>query len=74
MTPAEREIREKLRSPVTVSFQQRPLQQAIDTLMDMVGIAAFIDPAGLAAEGLPRMFQSLWIFARKRFRSRAPSI
>ncbi len=51
MTPSEREIREKLRSPVTVSFQQRPLQQAIDTLMDMVGIVAFIDPAGLAAEG-----------------------
>jgi general secretion pathway protein D len=52
LSPAEREIRERLNAPVTVSFSERPLQQAVDTLMDMTGIAIVVDPTGLTAEGL----------------------
>ncbi len=51
ISPAEREIREKLTQPVSVSFNQRPLQQAIDTLVNMVGIPILIDQEGLRNEG-----------------------
>ncbi len=49
---SEREIREKLTQPVSVSFNQRPLQQAIDTLVNMVGIPILIDQEGLRNEGI----------------------
>jgi len=51
LTPAEREIREKLTQPISVSFNQRPLSQAVNTLMDMVGIPILIDQEGLRTEG-----------------------
>jgi general secretion pathway protein D len=52
MTPQERVIREKLRETVSVSFQERPLSYAIETIAQMTGIPILTDPVGLAAEGL----------------------
>ena len=52
MTPAEKAIREKLVEPVDVAFDGRQLTQVMQSLSEMTGIPIFIDPLGLAAEGL----------------------
>jgi len=52
MTPAEKAIREKLVEPVDVAFDGRQLAQVMQSLSEMTGIPIFIDPLGLAAEGL----------------------
>jgi general secretion pathway protein D len=52
MTPAEKAIRERLIEPVDVAFDGRQLAQVMQSLSEMTGIPIFIDPLGLAAEGL----------------------
>jgi general secretion pathway protein D len=52
MTPAEKAIRERLVEPVDISFDGRPLAQAMQTLSEMTGIPIFVDPNGLSTEGL----------------------
>jgi len=52
MTPAEKMIREKLVEPVDVSFDERPLEQAMNTISQMTGIPIVLDPLGLSAEGI----------------------
>lgn len=51
LSQAELDVREKLRSPVAVNFNQRPLNQAVKTLSEMVGVNIIIEDLGLAAEG-----------------------
>jgi general secretion pathway protein D len=52
MTPAEKAIRERLVEPVDISFDGRPLSQAMQTLSEMTGIPIFLDPLGLSREGV----------------------
>jgi general secretion pathway protein D len=52
LTPAEKAIREKLVEPVDVAFDGRQLTQVMQSLSEMTGIPIYIDPLGLAAEGL----------------------
>jgi general secretion pathway protein D len=51
MTAGEKVIREKLGDPITISFDARPITQAMQTLSSMVGIPIMVDPRGLAVEG-----------------------
>ncbi|MCY2973444.1 MAG: general secretion pathway protein GspD [Planctomycetota bacterium] len=52
MTPAEKMIREKMIEPIDVTFDNRPLSQAMETINQMTGIPIFIDPIGISAEGI----------------------
>jgi len=52
MTPPEKMIREKLIEPIDVSFDARPLSQAMETISQMTGIPIYIDQIGLSAEGI----------------------
>lgn len=52
LAPSEREIQQKLLSPVRVEFTETPLAVALDTLGKRVGINIVLDPQGLAAEGI----------------------
>ena len=51
-TEVEVEIQRALKNSVDVKFEDVPLAYVIDELATMVGINAFIDPEGLAAEGV----------------------
>ncbi len=51
MSPAEIEIWDKLKQPVLVDFNARPLTEVVKTLSDMTGILIHIDQQGLAMEG-----------------------
>ncbi|MEM7473858.1 MAG: hypothetical protein AAF483_02640, partial [Planctomycetota bacterium] len=51
MSPAEKEIWDKLKQLVMVDFKQRPLAECVSTLSDMTGVMMHIDEAGLAREG-----------------------
>jgi general secretion pathway protein D len=52
MSAAEIKIREALKRPVDVRFNNQPLKEVIETLGNMTGINIYLDTAGLAAEGV----------------------
>jgi general secretion pathway protein D len=52
MSPAEAAIWEKLKQPVLVDFNARPLAEVVRTLSDMTGVLMYIDQAALQNEGL----------------------
>lgn len=52
MSPAAAMIWDKLKQPVLVDFQNKPLSEIVKTLSEMTGILMHIDPAGIAAEGI----------------------
>ena len=51
LSPAEMEIYKKLKTKVSIDFQNRPLSEVLDTLSKMTGVPIAIDPIGLSAEG-----------------------
>ena len=52
LSPAEAQIREALKKPVEVRFDNRPLKEVLDTLGSMTGVNIFADSGGLASEGV----------------------
>jgi general secretion pathway protein D len=52
MTPPEKAIREQLSQQVELSFDGRPLSQAMETLSDITGVPIHLDPRGLSEEGI----------------------
>lgn len=48
----EREIDQKLRTPVAVNFENRPLGEVLGQLAQLVDLNIWADPAGLAEEGV----------------------
>jgi len=52
LSEAEKEIQQQLRTKVEVRFDQRPLAEVLDTLARMTGVNVYLDPQGLAAEGI----------------------
>jgi general secretion pathway protein D len=52
MTERELEIQRKLKTPVSVQFQDRPLAEVIDQLARLTGVNVHLDPRGLAEEGV----------------------
>ncbi|HUT32339.1 MAG TPA: hypothetical protein VNE39_02565 [Planctomycetota bacterium] len=48
----ERDLREKLKTPVTVEFRETGLAEACETLGKLAGVKIYMDPA-LAAQGMP---------------------
>ncbi len=51
-TERELEIKRKLRTPVMVSFNDAPLAQVMDYLAKQAQVNLFLDPEGLAQEGV----------------------
>lgn len=51
-SPAEQEIRQKLKEQVQVSFDKRPISEVIETLEKAVGVNMHLDPLGLGAEAV----------------------
>ncbi|MCE9555379.1 MAG: general secretion pathway protein GspD [Planctomycetes bacterium] len=51
-SPKEIEIEQKLRSPVSLKFRETPLSEVIDRLKEVTGINIYLDPQGLAQEGV----------------------
>jgi len=51
-TEVELEIQQALKRTVDVRFDNLPLSAVIDSLAKMAGVNAFLDPAGLANEGV----------------------
>lgn len=52
MSPAERDIWDKLKQPVMVNFTQRPLSEVCKTLQQMTGITFYLDQPSLSQEGI----------------------
>jgi general secretion pathway protein D len=52
LSERELEIRNKLRTPVQLQFDNAPLSKVIDTLSQLAGINIYLDPQGLAEEGV----------------------
>ena len=52
LTVAELEIQRRLQQPIEVQFDQRPLVEVMNTLAQMSGVNVFLDPQGMAAEGI----------------------
>ena len=52
MTEADRDIYNALKQRVKVQFEHRPLAEVVETLGNLAGINIFLDPQGLAAEGV----------------------
>jgi len=52
LSERELEIRNKLRTPVQLQFDNAPLSKVIDTLGQLAGINIHLDPQGLAEEGV----------------------
>jgi general secretion pathway protein D len=52
MTPAEKKIRETLGEQFSVSFDKRPLADAMGTISEMTGIPIIIDDRSIAEEGI----------------------
>ncbi len=52
LSPAEVEIYKKLRSKVSVDFENRPLSEVLETLGQMAGIPITIDKLGIGQEGV----------------------
>ena len=51
-TEKELEIERKLRSPVSLAFADRPLGEVLDHLARQTGVNLYLDPLGLAEEGI----------------------
>ncbi|MFO0916544.1 MAG: hypothetical protein U0795_26550 [Pirellulales bacterium] len=52
MSAAELRLRSALQEKVEVHFNQQPLSSVISTLANIAGVNVFLDPQGLAVEGL----------------------
>jgi general secretion pathway protein D len=52
MSPQERKIRESLSEAVSVSFDKRPLADAMNTIAEMTGLTIIIDDRSIAEEGI----------------------
>lgn len=52
MSEIEREIRNSLKKPIEVRFDNRPLTEVIEILQTTAGVNIYLDPQGLAAEGV----------------------
>jgi general secretion pathway protein D len=52
LSPTETQIREALKKPVEVRFENRPLKEVLETLGSMSGVNIYPDSAGLASEGV----------------------
>ncbi|MEK6249185.1 MAG: hypothetical protein N2C12_13470, partial [Planctomycetales bacterium] len=50
--PAELEIERKLGTPITMKFTDAPLNEVIDYIKKIAKINVYLDPQGLAAEGV----------------------
>lgn len=50
--PAELEIERKLGTPITMKFTDAPLNEVIDYIKKVAKINVYLDPQGLAAEGV----------------------
>ncbi len=48
----EVEIRNKLQTPVSLQFENAPLTKVMDSLAQLAGINLYLDPQGLAEEGV----------------------
>jgi general secretion pathway protein D len=48
----ELEIERKLRTPVSLSFANKPLSEVLDYLANLTGVNLYLDPQGLAQEGI----------------------
>ncbi|MGA2068155.1 MAG: hypothetical protein ABSG86_24500 [Thermoguttaceae bacterium] len=51
-SPRELEIEQKLRTPVSVAFHNKPLSQAMEELSKIAGVNIVLDEEGLRQEGL----------------------
>jgi general secretion pathway protein D len=51
-TPTELEIEQRLKTPVQVRYQDRPLAEVIESLGQMAGVNIHLDPRGLSQEGV----------------------
>ncbi len=52
VTERELEIQKKLKTPVSVSFNNQPLSKVIDYLAKMTDVNIYLDPKGLSEEGV----------------------
>ncbi|MGQ9575911.1 MAG: hypothetical protein ACUVUC_11380 [Thermoguttaceae bacterium] len=52
MSERELEIREKLKTPVSLQFENAPLSKVVEQLAKLAGINLYLDPQGLAEEGV----------------------
>ena len=52
LTPAEMEIYQKLKTPISVQFENAPLAQVIDQLGKLANVNIHLDPQGLSDEGV----------------------
>ncbi len=51
-SPKELEIERKLRTPVSLAFADKPLSEVLDYLAKLTEINLYLDPQGLAEEGI----------------------
>ncbi|MCE9607579.1 MAG: hypothetical protein K8U03_22045, partial [Planctomycetia bacterium] len=51
-SPKEVEIEQRLKTPVSLKFANAPMAQVFEKLSAMTGVPIYIDPRGLAAEGV----------------------
>jgi general secretion pathway protein D len=51
-SPRELEIEKRLQNPVSVQFENQTLASVVDTLSKMTGINMYLDPTGMAEEGV----------------------
>ncbi|HEY2881766.1 MAG TPA: hypothetical protein VGJ15_05020, partial [Pirellulales bacterium] len=51
-SPKEQEIEQRLNTPVSLKYENRPLTEVIDNLSKIVQVNTFIDPEGLKSEGV----------------------
>ena len=52
LSEREIEIRNKLKTPVSLQFENAPLSKVVDSLAQLAGINVYLDPQGLAEEGV----------------------
>jgi len=52
LTQREIEIEQKLKMPVQMKYQDRPLSEVIDDLSQMTGVNIHLDPRGMSQEGV----------------------
>lgn len=51
-TESEIEIEQKLKTPVSLKFQEQPLSAVLDNLAKLAQVPLYVDPRGLAEEGV----------------------
>ena len=52
LSESELEIQRRLKTPVEVRFNNRPLSEVMETLANLTNVNLFLDPEGMAAEGV----------------------